>query len=253
MAYKIAIDPGHGGKDPGAVGHDLLEKDVALNLAKEAARRLRNAGQTVIMTRDTDRFIDLTPERTPACDVSVSIHINSGGGQGLETWVSLFNRPVESKKLGQAIQEQILRRVPFHDRGIKSRKNSQGNADYMYMLRNAKGVPVLVECGFIDSAIDAQILRSRENLERIAEGIAAGILQYLGIGGEEMLVRLNLNTQVDLPEVNVKVNGKSISQKGVLLNINGSDVTYVPARAIAETLGAKVGWDNQTKTVLIDK
>ena len=67
-----------------------------------------------------------------------------------------------------------------------------------------------------------------------------------------MLVRLNLNTQVDLPEVNVKVNGKPI-QKGVLLNINGADVTYVPVRAVAESLGAKVGWDNSTKTVLIDK
>lgn len=252
MAYKIAIDPGHGGKDPGAVGHGLREKDVVLTIALETARLLRNAGQIVIMTRDTDRFIDLTPERTPTCDVSISIHINAGGGQGLETWVSLFNQTGESKKLGQAIQEQILRRVPFHNRGIKSKKNSAGSADYLYMLRNAKGVPVLVECGFIDSAIDAQILRSRENLERIAEGIAAGILQYLGIGGEEMLVRLNLNTQVDLPEVNVKVNGKPI-QKGVLLNINGADVTYVPVRAVAESLGAKVGWDNSTKTVLIDK
>lgn len=252
MAYRIAIDPGHGGKDPGAVGHGLQEKDVVLTIAKEAARCLKNAGQTVIMTRDTDRFIDLTAERTPACDVSVSIHINSGGGQGLETWVSLYNRPAESNKLGQAIQEQILSRVPFRSRGIKSRKNSAGNADYLYMLRRAKGVPVLVECGFIDSAVDAQILSSQENLGRIAAGIAAGVLQYLGIGGEEMLVRLNLNTQVDLPEVNVKVNGKPI-QKGVLLNINGADVTYVPVRAVAESLGAKVGWDNQTKTVLIDK
>lgn len=252
MAYRIAIDPGHGGKDPGAVGHGLQEKDLVLTIALETARLLRNAGQTVVMTRDTDRFIDLTPERTPACDVSVSIHINAGGGQGLETWVALYNRPVESNKLGQAIQEQILSRISFRNRGIKSRKNSAGNADYLYMLKRPKGVPVLVECGFIDSAGDAQILGSKENLGKIAAGIAAGILQYLGIGGSDMLVKLALSTQVDLPEVNVQVNGKQI-QKGVLLNINGADMTYVPARALAEALGADVGWDNATRTVLIKK
>lgn len=67
-----------------------------------------------------------------------------------------------------------------------------------------------------------------------------------------MLAKLNLNTQVDLPEVNVQVNGKPIA-KGVILNIAGADTTYIAARDLAEALGANVGWDNATKTVLIKK
>lgn len=179
--YKIVIDPGHGGSDPGAVANGLKEKDLTLKISLEVARLLKAAGFQVILTRDKDIDLPLDRRRTPDCDISVSIHINAGGGQGLETWVSLFNRAGESKKLGQAIQEQILRRVPFSNRGIKSKKNSAGNADYLYMLRNAKGVPVLVECGFIDSAVDVAILKSPDNIVKIAEGIAAGILEYCGI------------------------------------------------------------------------
>ncbi len=179
--YKICIDPGHGGKDPGAVGNNLQEKNLTLVIGKKVVELLKVQGLSVILTRDSDRYIGLTMERTPACDISVSIHINAGGGQGLETWVSLYNRPAESKKLGQAIQDNILRRVPFENRGLKNKRNSAGNADYLYMLRQAKGVPVLVECGFIDSAADAKILLSEDNQRKIAEGIAAGIMQYYGI------------------------------------------------------------------------
>jgi N-acetylmuramoyl-L-alanine amidase len=124
--FKISIDPGHGGQDPGAVGNGLFEKDINLTISLEVARLLRSVGQTVVLTRDTDRFIDLIPERAPAADISVSVHVNSGGGQGLETWVSLFNKPDESKRLGQAIQSGILQLVPFKDRGLKSKKELCG-------------------------------------------------------------------------------------------------------------------------------
>ncbi|HBK84439.1 MAG TPA: N-acetylmuramoyl-L-alanine amidase, partial [Firmicutes bacterium] len=63
---RIVIDPGHGGKDPGAVGNGLKEKDIVLIIALEVGRILRAAGQTVLLTRETDRFIDLTAERAPA-------------------------------------------------------------------------------------------------------------------------------------------------------------------------------------------
>ncbi len=179
--YKICIDPGHGGKDPGAVGNGLQEKNIALSISLKVAELLKAQGLDVILTRNTDKFVDLTSARTPICDLSISIHVNAGGGQGLETWVALYNRPAESKKLGQSIQDNILKRVPFINRGIKNKKNSAGNADYLYMLRQAKGVPVLIECGFIDSAVDAAILRSENNLKKIAEGIAAGVMQYCGI------------------------------------------------------------------------
>lgn len=255
MGTTVCLDAGHGGKDPGAVGNGLLEKELTLAIAHDTARILRGAGLNVIMTRGDDRFIDLNSERTPACDISVSIHINAGGGQGLETWVSLFNKAPGSKALGQAIQNNVLSRVAFRNRGVKTKVSNSGNADYLYMLRKPRGIPVLVECGFIDSPVDAELLRSKRERGEIAAGIAAGILEYLvGMEGraDRMLAKLNLNTQVDLPEVNVQVNGKPIA-KGVILNIAGADTTYIAARDLAEALGANVGWDNATKTVLIKK
>ncbi len=159
----------------------MKEKDITLTISLKVAELLKAKGLEVILTRTTDRYIDLTPERTPKCDLSISIHVNAGGGQGLETWVSLYNQSAKSRKLGQSIQNNILKLVPFTNRGLRTRANSKNNADYLYMLRQAKGVPVLVECGFIDNTVDANILKNSSNLVKIAEGIANGVFEYLGI------------------------------------------------------------------------
>ncbi len=251
---KICIDPGHGGSDPGAVGNGLREKDVTLEISLEAARILRGLGLTVVLTRETDRFIDLTPERTPPCDMSVSIHVNSGGGQGLETWVSLFSQASESEKLGQAIQDRILEQLPFKNRGLKSRKNTAGKDDYLYMIRKPAGVAVLVECGFIDHAADAGILKQDVNRKKIAAGIAAGIAQYLGIeqkGEDHMLAKLKLDTEINLPDVKVILEGKNID-KTLILNVDGKDTTYIPAIALRD-IGMAVNWDAATQTVVISR
>jgi len=180
---KICIDPGHGGKDPGAVANGLKEKDLTLKISLEVARLLKAAGFQVILTRDKD--IDLPLDRrTPDCNISVSIHINAGGGQGLETWAALFNKAKESQKLAECIQKSILASVPFKDRCIKMKKSDKGNWDYLYMIRKPLGIPVLVEAGFIDNPVDAQILKQEENINKIAKAIADGILKYLGIKKE---------------------------------------------------------------------
>lgn len=186
---KIVIDPGHGGKDPGAVGNGLKEKDLTLIISQKVASILGSYGFNIILTRNDDRFVDLAAPRVLACDLSVSIHVNAGGGTGLETWVALYNQPAESKRLGQAIQDGVLGQIPFTDRGLKTRKNSAGNADYLYMLRAARGVPVLVEVGFIDNAKDAAMLKDNNNLDKIAKGIADGILQYAGKGSKDITIK----------------------------------------------------------------
>lgn len=230
----IVIDPGHGGKDPGAVGNGLKEKDLTLAISLKVAELLRAQKLNVIMTRTADTFVDLSPARTPKCDLSISVHVNAGGGQGLETWVSLFNQPAKSKQLGQAIQNNILKLVPFRNRGLKTRANSKNNADYLYMLRNAKGVPVLVECGFIDNAADANILKTPSNLTKIAEGIANGVQEYLGIKKEPKKVNLE-----GVLETKVFFSGKEFA--GYI--IGGK--TFVELRSFAETAGMKVTWDKQ--------
>lgn len=250
---RICIDPGHGESDPGAIGHGLKEKDITLGISLEVARILKNRSLSVIMTRTSDVYVGLNSSRVPISDISVSIHVNSGGGQGLETWVSLFNKAGESKKLGQAIQDNVLKQVAFKSRGLKSKVNSAGNDDYLYMIRKPAGVAVLVECGFIDNVQDAAILSQESNLKRIAAGIADGILQYLGMDTkgveEDMLAKLKLDTQVDLPDVKVTLNGVA-KDKSVILNVDGKDTTYIPA-VILRDIGMKVEWDGAARIVAI--
>lgn len=185
MPYKVLIDPGHGGMDSGAVGYGLKEKDLTLNISLKTAEILRRYKEIeVILTRDRDIYLDLS-KRIKPCNVSISVHINSGGGKGLETWISLYNKPKESEKLGRLVHSSILKLVPFNDRGLKMKKSDKGRWDYYYMIREPKGVPILVECGFIDSADDVAILKSRENLDLIAQGIANGVLKYFNINQKE--------------------------------------------------------------------
>lgn len=233
---KVSLDPGHGGKDPGGIGSGLQEKDLALQISLKTAALLKAKSIEVILTRTTDRYIDLTSERTPACDISISIHVNRSDppGTGLETWVSIYNSPKLSTKLGQVIQSNILKRVAFRDRGLKTQKNSKGNADYLYMLRNAKGVPVLVECGFINNPTDAKILKAPGNLDKIAEGIANGIFEYLGIKTEP--------EKIDLKGV---IKTKVLFEKLVLDGYIIDGKTCVELRKLCEAIRLKVIWDER--------
>lgn len=235
---KICIDPGHGGKDPGAVANGLKEKDLTLKISLEVTKILKAAGLQVILTRDKDVDLPLDSRRTPACDISVSIHVNAGGGQGFETWVSLYNKAKESQKLGQLIHANVLNKIPFKDRGLKMRKSDKGNCDYLYMLRQPKGVPVLVECGFIDNAFDAAILKEESNLSKIAEGIANGIFEYLGIKKEPEKVNLG-----EVLKTKVIFGGKEL--EGFIKDGR----TYAEVRKLCEMLGLKVNWNATKKQV----
>jgi N-acetylmuramoyl-L-alanine amidase len=81
-AKKVVIDPGHGGRDPGAIGRSgLKEKDAVLDISKRLARILKEAGYEVILTRDNDTFIPLASRSRIAneagADIFLSIHANA--------------------------------------------------------------------------------------------------------------------------------------------------------------------------------
>jgi N-acetylmuramoyl-L-alanine amidase len=92
---KIVLDPGHGGKDPGAVGSGgIAEKDIVLNIAKKLAARLRKEmGVQVVLTRSDDRFIALEDRTAMAnaedADLFISLHMNASPNseaRGVETY-----------------------------------------------------------------------------------------------------------------------------------------------------------------------
>ncbi|MES1025276.1 N-acetylmuramoyl-L-alanine amidase [Gloeocapsa sp. BRSZ] len=173
----VVIDPGHGGKDPGAIGiGGVQEKQVILPISKQIAAILEKEGIKVVMTRDSDYFLDLAPrvaiaERANA-DIFVSIHANSMGLSrpdinGLETYY--FS---SGQRLAQVIHRNIVRRVTVRDRGVRRAR--------FYVLRKSSMPSVLVEVGYMTGREDNPRLRNPAYQTQMAEAIAQGILEYLG-------------------------------------------------------------------------
>jgi len=102
----IVIDPGHGGKDSGAIGNGFMEKEVVLQISNQLSEKLRALGYTVYMTRTNDTFIELKDRTKFAnnkeADLFISVHANSipktsdpNGAQGIETY---FLSPTRSER-----------------------------------------------------------------------------------------------------------------------------------------------------------
>lgn len=176
--YVVVIDPGHGGRDPGAVGiGGLRETDVVLDVSRQVEALLEQQGVQVVMTRSTEQFVDLAPrvaiaERANA-DLFVSIHANAISlsrpeVNGAETY---YYSSSAGYRLAQSIQRSILQRTGMGDRGVREAR--------FYVLRNTSMPAALVETGFVTGSQDAPRLRDPAFRTRMAEAIAQGILDYL--------------------------------------------------------------------------
>ncbi|MGF1498717.1 MAG: N-acetylmuramoyl-L-alanine amidase [Elainellaceae cyanobacterium] len=176
----VVIDPGHGGRDPGAVGiGGLQEKNVVLPISLEVAQILQQQGVFVVMTRTTDRAIDLEPrvqiaERADA-DLFVSIHANAismsrPDVNGIET----YYYSDRGLRLARQIQNSLLQATGGPDRGVRRAR--------FYVIRNTSMPAVLVETGFVTGASDAPRLAQPEYRSRIAQAIAQGILLHIQQG-----------------------------------------------------------------------
>lgn len=171
----VMIDPGHGGRDPGAVGNGLQEKEINLFISRRVQRTLEQRGYRVAMTRSSDFELDLQPrvnlaERANAT-IFVSIHANAISlsrpeVNGLETYYYSSGRG-----LAQSIHNSVLRSTDLRDRGVRQAR--------FYVLRNTSMPAVLVETGFITGREDSSRFRSNAAREQIADAIAQGIIDYL--------------------------------------------------------------------------
>lgn len=172
----VAIDPGHGGRDPGAIGiGGLREVDVVLPISLEVARILEQQGVSVLLTRDRDYFVTLQGRTQMAnqagADAFVSIHANAVSSQrpevnGVETYYYSSGR-----RLAEVIQNSILRNVPSGNRGVRQAR--------FYVLRYSNMPAVLVEVGFVTGYADSRNLSNPSYRSQMARAIAQGILQYL--------------------------------------------------------------------------
>ncbi|WAL62574.1 N-acetylmuramoyl-L-alanine amidase [Thermocoleostomius sinensis] len=173
----IAIDAGHGGRDPGAVGiGGLRETDVVLDISLQVAQILEQQGVRVILTRRDDREIDLEPRVQTAnranANLFISIHANAisldrPDVNGVET----YYYSDAGQRLAQVIHNTVVRLTNSRDRRVRFAR--------FYVLRNTTMPAVLVEVGFVTGAEDAQRLADPSFRTQMAEAIAAGILQYV--------------------------------------------------------------------------
>lgn len=172
---KVFLDPGHGGKDSGAVGvNNLLEKDINLSVAKKVYNILKKQNVDVRLSRSDDSNISLNSRTETAnkwgADCYISIHCNSFNtkAQGIET----FSYSINSNDLANNIHNEILNsKVYTKNRGLKTAN--------FYVLRKSSMRSCLVELGFIDNDEDAKILIDKQ--DDFALSIAIGICEYLGV------------------------------------------------------------------------
>ena len=172
----IVIDPGHGGKDPGAIGiGGLQEKNVVLPISDYVRDALEAKGVRVQMLRERDRFVTLSGRAEMAnranAALFVSIHANAismsrPDVNGVETYYYSSGRG-----LAASIQRSMLRNLNVRDRGVR-----QAN---FYVLRNSSMPAVLVETGFVTGREDAPRLADDRFRQEMGAAIAEGIIQYV--------------------------------------------------------------------------
>lgn len=211
----IVIDPGHGGKDPGAIYNNVKEKDIILDIAKELRDFLKkDPSLTIYMTRETDVFIPLE-ERTAIAnkykaDIFISVHANAAkntAAAGVETYVfnvtndraALEVAALENNATTKAtsdlgdILKDILKYSKLEDSlllagavqknvvktaGSKSKSLGVKQAPF-YVLLGARMPSILIETGFISNREEAARLKNASYRKQVAKGIHEGMREYI--------------------------------------------------------------------------
>ncbi len=231
---RIVLDPGHGGRDPGAVGRSgVREKDINLAVAQAAARLLAPVA-AVDLTRTGDFALgadvasDLAARARRAnawgADCFLSIHCNSASSaaaHGTETFCLAFGG--EAELFARAVHRRLVGALGLADRGVK-------RADFA-VLRLVRCPAALVELGFLSHSAEEAFLSRHETWEAAGLALAWGCADFLGISlpGEGL--------PPGARKVKVRVEGKEL--QGLILEKR----TYLWLGDVARLLGKRVRWD----------
>ncbi|HUJ11765.1 MAG TPA: N-acetylmuramoyl-L-alanine amidase [Verrucomicrobiae bacterium] len=193
--HTIVIDPGHGGSDRGTRGRSGREKVLTLDLAKRVERHLTGNGTKVLLTRTSDKTVELDDRvelaRKKGADLFVSLHFNSGGpADGIETYCSppagasstaspsgrggeaMPNNRFDEENvwLAHCMQKALLQATGAVDRGVRRAR--------FYVLRYASCPAILVEAGFLSNPAEERRILRTDYRESVAKAIADGVLAY---------------------------------------------------------------------------
>lgn len=211
----IIIDPGHGGKDPGAIGpKGLKEKDVVLRTSRILKEKLKKIypNKRIFLTRSNDSFIDLEKRTDIANDVAnkegvtifISIHANgspSPSARGFETYFlipdikrqiisdgALSNDKEINSILNNMLNNEIIKEsielATYIQNGISKyigkKSPNRGTKDASYIVIHKTKMPaVLVELGFITNKIEENYLGQYSYLAKICTGITDGLQKFI--------------------------------------------------------------------------
>ncbi|WP_127539402.1 N-acetylmuramoyl-L-alanine amidase [Paenibacillus illinoisensis] len=231
--FKVWIDAGHGGKDPGAVAYGLQEKDVALKVSLGIKERMEAAYENVqvLLSRSTDVFLELRERTSKAnaagADLLVSIHCNAGGGKGGFESFRYTSASQNSIKLQDVLHKAVMAKLGGTDRGQK--------AQNLHMVRESKMPAVLTENLFVDVAADADRLKQASVIDAIIEGHVQGIVAYLGLKSKAKEVKtMTQERDINVPSMWAETTWKEVTEKGFF------DGTRPGALVTREELGAVV-------------
>ena len=173
----VVIDAGHGGHDPGAIScTGYYEKTITISVAGKVASLLRQRGVKVVMTRDSDYFVELEERAAIAnrnnAKLFVSIHSDSmenNSKRGFTIYVSRSGSWSSRQAAGAIAREMV--KTGLDNQGIRQ-------ADYKVLIYT-EGPAVLVELGYLSNYQEAGLLRDSTFQNRLAEAIAEGISNFL--------------------------------------------------------------------------
>lgn len=184
MSKKIYIDPGHGGKDPGAINGKRHEADDNLRLALAVKRAVEKQGVAVVIARTTDKYVDLNARCKQAnaekCDYYISLHRNSGtsSAHGMETWVH-SEATERTQKYGKMLNDAVIAATGYYNRGVK--KGTPSGKSYKdFGVNRLTNMPsALLEVGFVTNKNDNALFD--KNLSKIAESLAKALCEIVGV------------------------------------------------------------------------
>ena len=216
---KIVLDPGHGGKDPGAMAFGLKEKDIVLDIAKRLAPVMeKELGCEVVLTRTDDTFITLEERtalaNTNGADLFISLHLNAHTSpkvRGLETYYLNLTTNAEAMRVAarenatsthqmselQDILSDIMKNSKIDEssrlaqqvhNSILSRAEKKNYAEVknlgvkqapFYVLIGAQMPAILIELAFITNEKDVENLKNNDFLEMMTKEIVEGIRAYV--------------------------------------------------------------------------
>lgn len=191
LGKVIYIDPGHGGRDPGALYKDLYESDINLEISKKLEQKLVSLGAIVYLTRygDYDLAVPNTINRKRSdlsrrgnainksmCDLYISIHLNaesSSSWYGAQVFYDDVNE--NNKILAEIMQKEL-------SKNFRTKRKATLTSE-MYLHKRIDRPGILIEAGFISNPNERYLLKQDYYQKKLATVISNGIIKYLKVSG----------------------------------------------------------------------